>query len=84
MRILVKDGEHHVRIWLPTAVIFSSLTAEIAALSMRKYVNDPHINLSSQQLRALFAEIRRIKYCHGSWELVNVNAADGQTVRIIL
>lgn len=84
MRILVKDDEHTIRLWLPTALIFSSLTAEIAAHCMRKYVKDPRVNLTSRQLRALFAEMRRIRHRHGSWELVDVQSADGEKVKIIL
>ena len=84
MRILVKDDEHTIQLWLPTALIFSSLTAEIAAHSMRKYVKDPRVSLTSWQLRAIFAEMRRIKHSHGRWELVDVQSADGEKVKIIL
>ena len=84
MRIHVKDGERNIRFWLPTGFIFSSITAEIAALTMRKYVNDPHVNLSSKQLRVLFAEMRRIKQRHGSLELVNVEGAKGEVIQVII
>ena len=84
MRILVKDDEHTIRLSLPTALIFSGLTAEIAAHSMRKHVKDPRVNLTSRQLRAIFAEIRRIKNRHGSWELVDVQSTGGEKVKIIL
>lgn len=84
MRIHVKDGERNIRFWLPTGFIFSSITAEITAFTMRKYVNDPHVNLSSKQLRVLFAEMRRIKQRHGSWELVNVEGAKGEVIQVII
>ena len=84
MRIHVKDGKRNIRFWFPTGFIFSSITAEIAALTLRKYVNDPHVNLSSKQLRVLFAEMRRIKQRHGSWELVNVEGARGEIIKVII
>ena len=84
MRIHVQDGKRNIRFWFPTGFIFSSITAEIAALTMRKYVNDPHVNLSSEQLRVLFAEMRRIKQRHGSWELVNVEGAKGEVIQVII
>lgn len=84
MRILVKDDEHTIRLWLPTALIFSSLTAEIATRCMSKYVKDPRVSLTSGQLRAIFAEMRRIKHRHGRWELVDVQSTDGEKVKVIL
>ncbi len=84
MRVLVKDSKRTIRFWLPTSLIFSNITAEIASRTMSQYVSEPCVNLSAVQLRALFAEFRRIKRQYGSWILVDVQSSEGQTVNIIL
>ena len=84
MRILVKGDEHTIRLLLPTTLIFSGLTAEIATLCLRKSAPDQLNQLSSGQMRSLFSEFRRIKDKHGSWELIDVQSSDGETVKIIL
>ena len=40
--------------------------------------------LPEDTVYALCAELRRIKKAHGSWELVNVQSSDGDSVQIIL
>ena len=82
MRIQVKDGEHHIRILLPTRLIFSRLTAWIGSVAINKYV--PQRSLSGEQIDKIFAEFRRIKAKHGRWDLVDVESADGEKVKVIL
>ena len=41
-------------------------------------------DISPEALTALFAEFRRIKKKHGSWELVDIESADGGLVKVIL
>ena len=82
MRIQIRDGERNIRILLPTCLIFSRLTAWIGSAAINKYA--PQRRLSAAQIDAIFAEFRRIKTKHGNWDLVDVEASDGQIVKIIL
>lgn len=82
MRIHVKDGENNIRILLPTGLVFSRLTAMIGVAVIKKYA--PERGISAKQIDALFAEFHRIKRRYGRWELVDVESADGQIVKIIL
>ena len=82
MWIHVKDGENNIRILLPTGLVFSRLTAMIGVAVIKKYA--PERGISAKQIDALFAEFRRIKRRYGRWELVDVESADGQIVKIIL
>lgn len=82
MRVLVNNGEHNIRILLPTRLVFSRLTALIGGVAIEKYA--PECSLSLQQIDAVFAEFRRIKSKYGRWELVDVQSSNGQTVNVIL
>ena len=54
----------------------------IGVAVIKKYA--PERGISAKQIDALFAEFRRIKRRYGRWELVDVESADGQIVKIIL
>lgn len=82
MRIQICDGERNIRILLPTCLIFSRLTAWIGSAAINKYV--PQRSLSGEQIDKIFAEFRRIKTKHGRWDLVDVESADGEKVKVIL
>lgn len=82
MRIQINDGEHNIRILLPTQLVFSRLTAKIGAAAIKKYA--PERSLTPQQIDAVFAEFRRVKRTYGSWELVDVRTHDGQIIKVIL
>ena len=82
MRIQVSDGERNIRFWLPTNLVFSRLTALIGSAATNKYT--PEYRLTTEQIDALFAEFRRVKKKYGSWDLVDVQSADGHVVNVIL
>lgn len=84
MKIQVKADDHNINILLPTGLVFSKGTVWLANHVGRKYAEDAMKNISPQALDALFAEFRRIKKKHGSWELVNVESSDGEIVIVTL
>lgn len=70
---------HRMTIVLPTRVIFSSVTATIAA-----NVASKEINVTGAQMRRLFSELRRARKTLGDMPLVEVLDSDGDYVRIDL
>lgn len=84
MRINVTDGERNICVPLPTSLIFSDLTAYIGTKAIRKYVPERAHYFNADQLKALFCAIRQIKRQRGSWVLVDVQSADGQTVKVTI
>jgi len=84
MRIRIKGHGQNRNIILPTGLIFSKGTVWLANHVARKYAADAMKDISPEALDALFAEFRSIKRKHGSWNLVEVESADGETVLITL
>lgn len=84
MKIVIKGGGHNLKLLLPTGLIFSKGTVWLANHVGRRYAPEAMANIPPEALAALFAELRRIKKRHGSWELVEVESVGGEKVNIIL
>lgn len=84
MKIEIKGGGHTMTLLFPTLLIFSRGTAWLANTVGRKYAAEEMKNIPPEALNALFAELRRIKKRHGRWELVDVESASGEKVKITL
>lgn len=84
MRILVRGGDDHINLILPTRMLFSRAVMGLLKFSLKFQKEDILQGIPPEALDAIFAEIRRIKKKHGSWELVNVESSNGETVKIIL
>lgn len=84
MKIQVNSGEYHFNILLPTGLIFSRGTVWLFNRVGRKYAGNAMNQIPPEALNALFAEFRRIKRKHGSWDLVEVESASGEKVIIRL
>lgn len=83
MKIQVKEAEKSFCLNLPTSLIFSRFVLRLAL--KHSSINGRKIDgLTAEAADALSAEIRRIKKRHGTWELVEVRSADGETVKITL
>ena len=83
MRIRIRSAEKNLNLILPTRLLFSRPVMKLICLSSRYWDEDYLNNLSPEAIDVLFAEFRRIKNRYGSWELVNVESADGETVQIV-
>ena len=84
MKIQINSDGHNLRIVLPTRLVFSRVTARIAGAVGSKYASDALEGIPPEAMDVLFAELRRIKKQYGTWELVNIDSADGDKVTIIL
>lgn len=83
MKIQIREAERNFCLNLPTNLIFSRLVLRPAL--KHSSINGRKIDgLTAEAADALSAEIRRIKKRHGTWELVEVRSADGETVKITL
>lgn len=84
MKIQIRNKEFGFVIPLPTNLIFSKGTVWLATGIGRKYAGDAIKDIPPEALDKLFGEFRRIKKRHGIWELVEVESASGERVKITL
>lgn len=99
MKIQIDSGGRKLSIGIPTALIFSKPSAWLYLKMVKKnmayaerYMPDDvdvsvsglFENLPEDAVYTICSELRRIKKKHGSWELVNVESADGSIVKITL
>ncbi|ODU57173.1 MAG: hypothetical protein ABT01_02700 [Clostridium sp. SCN 57-10] len=86
MRILVHAaGDKTIRVVFPTRLLFNSLTALLAKTAVQKYVpGEAGAHLQAHDIRRLMRELNRMKRIHPHLELVSVDSADGDHIRITL
>lgn len=84
MKIQIKSEGHNLVFFLPTKLIFGKAAVRIANTVGRKYAADAMKDISPQALESLCGELCRIKELHGKWELVDIESAGGDIVKIIL
>ena len=84
MRIQIKSAEKNLNIVLPTKLIFGRWVVFLANTVGRRYAGEHMDAISPDSLNALFAEFRRIKDRYGKYELVDIESAAGEKVKIIL
>jgi len=84
MKILIKSGSQNLRIRIPTGLVFSPIVARLGCRYGLQYAGDAMKDISPEALAALFAEFRRIKKKHGSWDLVDIVCTDGSLVKVTL
>lgn len=84
MKICVKADGVNLNLALPTALLCGRTVVKIANTVGRKYAADTLKDIPPEALEALCAEIRRVKKKYGAWELVDVETASGECVKIVL
>lgn len=84
MKIEVRGGRHNIILMLPTGLAFGKGMVWLAKRFGKKYAADALKDIPPEALDALFAEFRRIKKKHGSWELADIESASGERVKITL
>lgn len=81
MKIRVRHKKLRLTLLLPTNLLFGRGMLWLAARTFRQELENP---LPPQALPALFGEIRRVKKKYGTWELVELESSDGESVRVWL
>ena len=84
MKIIVKSQERNIRLGFPTTWLFGRGSAFLAEKLGRKYAPEAMENIPPETIPILCAELRRIKKKYGSYDLVEVESAEGDYVKIQL
>ena len=99
MKIRIKSAGRSFSVAVPTSLIFSKASVWLYLRLARKYYSAaakyiPENSemmaeklldtMPDEKLFALCRELRRIKRKHGSWELVNVESSNADSVKVNL
>lgn len=84
MKIRIKSDDVNLNLVLPTRLLIGKTVVKIANSLGRKYAADALKDISPETLEILCAELRRVKKKYGAWDLVDIESADGDIVKIIL
>ena len=84
MKIDIESREHNLHLRFPTRLLCSKMIVRIADRLGRKYAAEQMKSIPPEALEKLCAELRRTKDRYGKWDLVDVEAADGEKVKIVL
>mgnify|MGYP003297795493 CR=1 FL=1 len=76
---ITKNGQEQV-ITLPTKMLLNKFVIRLAFKNHRTGLN----GISRRDSEILLTELERFRQRHGSWDLVEVESADGETVIITL
>ena len=80
MRIIARGEDHHVRLRIPTGLVFNRFTAAAISKEASKY----GVKLSPHQARALIKTLKKYRRTHPDWVLAEVHGADGEYVFVKL
>ncbi|HOJ81297.1 MAG TPA: hypothetical protein PLG72_10660 [Clostridiales bacterium] len=82
MKIKIDAGGHRFNISLPIGIIMNRFTARIAGNCIKKYVSDPEVSITGEQLTILMRAMKQAKKNFPGLALVDVLTADRQRVLI--
>lgn len=83
MKVYIRDDERNFTVTLPTRLLFSKSLLKYG-LKIGKRYSSAVPDIPPESVDALCDEICRIKKLHGPWELVDIQSADGEEIRITL
>lgn len=85
MKVRIQEkGNRPICILLPTKLIFNARFLSFGIRLANKYAPNQIPNVDPVILENLCNEICRIKSKYGHWELINVESANGDYVKVIL
>lgn len=83
MKVHIRSEGRSFTVILPTRLLFSKGILKFG-LKVGKRYSDAVPDIPPAAVDALCDEIRRIKKTHASWELVSIQSAGGEEIRIVL
>ncbi len=83
MKIRIRTKQRAFSVVLPTRMLFSKTILKFG-LRIGKRYSKAVPEFPPAAVDALCEEIHRIKKTKGAWELVRIQSADGEEVRIVL
>ena len=84
MRILIESQEKNLHIPIPDFLLSPKLVPFLVEKMGKKYSSEMLMRIPPEALDRIFRELRSIKKKHGTWELVDIESACGDKIRIIL
>ena len=81
MKLSIKSDEKAICLRLPSALVFSNLTAALGYRKIGGLIQNTEKEISREQVKDLFREIRRLRRLHPDWTLLHVKS---ETDEIIL
>lgn len=83
MKIHICSQKHKLRLYFPTWMITSKSMVKLWLRVSKKYSSEVP-DIPPHAIDALCDEMKRIKKTYGTWELVDVQSAGGEQVKITL
>ena len=81
MRIIVhRPREKSIFLMLPSSFALNGVSAAFFSAALRK----KQVEISAQQLSALFSAIKSYKKTHPEWKLMEVQERNGNVIEIVL
>lgn len=84
MKIRIETAEKNLTIPVPDALLSPKLIPWIAEKIGRKTAPEALERIPPGALEVIFRELRRTKKRYGPWELVDIQSANGEHIRITL
>lgn len=72
MRIIAKGDDYHVRLRIPTGLVFNRFTAAAISKEMGKY----GVKIRPDQARILMNELKKYRRTHPDWVLAEVRSGE--------
>ena len=84
MRIDIKEGNKSFCIRVPTAFLFSSFGARFLKFEIKRAKGTHKISIPPKSMKNVRRCIRDMKKLNADWNLIEIDDADGCTVKIKL
>lgn len=84
MKIKIKTSHNNLNLSFPTKLLFGRNAVRIINTIGRQYAVDVLDKIPPDALETMCAQLRQTKERYGTWDLVDIETADGKIVKIIL
>ena len=85
MRINVESEGKKIRLALPSGLIYGIAFSGVGLKYLKRYgENEAFANVTKQDIKNIRKTIKRMRKIHKKWNIVEVDSADGDRVRVRL